>query len=619
MSNLLVDRRDVDFILYEMLNIEELCSAPHLEDYSRDVFDMVITQAEKMAINELYPTNQDGDRTGCHLEDGQVVLPASFKPACRSLAEGGWFAVVDPVEEGGQGLPWSVYAPVYEYFGAANYVIAQGPILTHGAAKILEIYGTSEQKEKYMTRMYAGEWGGTMCLTEAGAGSDVGALTTRAMPRDDGKYNIEGNKLFISYGDHDLADNIIHMVLARVPGAPEGTRGISLFVVPKFCINADGSIGESNHVVTGRVETKMGLHASPTCLLHFGEDGECIGELVGQEGQGLTAMFHMMNEARLATALQGVSLSSAAYLHALGYASERIQGQAVFGPEAAGGDRVPIIRHPDVVRTLLEMKANVEGMRALTYFAYYCLDRRNAAADPVEKAHYAGMVELLTPIAKAYCTDKGFDVCVSAVQVHGGYGYCSEYPVEQFLRDCKISSIWEGTNGIQAIDLIKRKIQVKGGAFYANYMEIISKFIEENKQDESLGKYIRNLESAKCALNSATDFLRERSAGSDALTGYFNATPYIELFGDFLIGWMLLWQAVIARQKMNELVAGKGLDPQGNTAEVFGDNRQWQFYQGKLDVAKWFASHLLVLAPAKADAILNGDVQERLTWLAEIA
>ena len=379
MANLLVDERDVKFVLYEQLNIEELCQSEKYAEFSREMFDMVLDAAQKLAEKELFPTNRDGDAKGVVLENGQVKVPESFHAAYRYYCEGGWAALPIDQEKGGQGFPSVVYCATMELFVAANQALMMYPGLTIGSARLLEIYGTEEQQRTYMDKMYTGEWTGTMCLTEPQAGSDVGALRTKAVKRPDGSYSITGNKIFISAGDHDLTENIIHMVLARIEGAPAGTKGISIFVVPKKRIE-NGELVD-NDVITAAVEKKMGIHASATCALNFGEKDNCIGYLLGEENQGMRIMFNMMNEARLAVGFQGLAQASAAYMHALRYAKERYQGPEISSMKDPTAPKVPIIEHPDVRRMLMWMKSVTEGIRALLYYAGYCEDRIHIGQD----------------------------------------------------------------------------------------------------------------------------------------------------------------------------------------------------------------------------------------------
>jgi len=422
MANLIVDDRDQRFVLYEMLDIEKVCKGKY-SDFSRDEFDMILDEAKKFAHSEIYPVLIEGDRQGCRLENGQVKVPGVFHRPYKLYCEGGWLARRNGVEFGGQGFPETISLATDDWF-FHNFSFTAYAGLTSGAAELIELYGTEEQKKRYLPPMLAGKWGGTMCLTEPDAGSDVGALITRATPLGDGTYSIEGTKSFISCGDSDLVENVVHAVLARIQGDPEGSRGISIFIVPKYRINDDGSIGGRNDVGVSKVEEKMGLHGKATCVMNFGDSGMCRGELLGSERMGMKIMFNMMNGSRMGVGVQGLAGASFCYLHALQYAGERIQGSSPDGKE-----KVPIIRHPDVRRMLLWMKSHVEGMRALIYYAGSCQDRGVVAKDETERGWWKGLEEILTPVCKAYCSDVSFSVCETAVQVYVGYGFCSDYPV----------------------------------------------------------------------------------------------------------------------------------------------------------------------------------------------
>jgi len=411
-----VDQRDVKFILYEQLQIQKLCEKPLFSEYSQDMFDIVFDQARKLAENEFYPANRMGDSEGVVFEEGEVKVPQCFHKPYRLYQEGGWLAISDPVEVGGQGFPFVVGNAAIELFSAANWSLTMYPGLTHGTARLLEKYGTSEQQELYMFKLFSGEWGGTMCLTEPNAGTDVGALRTKATRRPDGSFNISGQKIFISSGAHDLTENIIHMVLARIEGAPKGTKGISIFVVPRYRYGDNGSLVD-NDVVCTNIEKKLGIHASATCGLSFGDENNCIGYLLGEENKGMRIMFDMMNEARHFVGMQGLSLGSAAYLHALNYAKERLQGCHFTQLKNPKAPRVPIIEHPDVRRMLMFMKSTIEGVRALLYYAAYCMDRVEVAETEEEKDKFQGYVDILIPVCKAYGSDMGFRVCETAVQV----------------------------------------------------------------------------------------------------------------------------------------------------------------------------------------------------------
>ncbi len=605
MANLLVDERDMKFVLYEQLNIEELCNAPKFSEFSREMFDMVLEAAQKIAEKEIYPTNKDGDEKGVTLTDGQVKVPESFHNAWRLFCEGAWQALAIPQEAGGQGFPVTMYCATAEMFNGANQAFLMYSGLSMGAARLIEKYGTEEQQRTFMDNMYTGEWCGTMCLTEPQAGSDVGALRTKAVKRADGTYSIVGNKIFISAGDHDLTENIIHMVLARVEGAPPGTKGISIFIVPKKRIE-NGELVD-NDVLCTVTEKKMGIHGSATCGLSFGDKDDCIGYLLGVENQGMRIMFEMMNEARLSVGLQGLGQASASYMHALRYAKDRLQGPHITALKDPYATKVPIIQHPDVRRMLMWMKSITEGVRALLYFAGYCEDRIQVAKDEQEAAKYQGFLDILIPICKAWGSDMGFKVTEQAIQIFGGYGYCREYPVEQCMRDSKIASIYEGTNGIQALDLVGRKIAYKQGALFKAIVQETSSFLKIAKSNYRLKDIAEPFETAQRHLIEVTRYFGLKSITEDFMTPLLYATPYLDLFGDIAVGFMLMWQAVIADRRLQEIYGDSKADTPEKQTKVDHTNRSAAFYRGKVASATFFANTVLSLAPGKARAIMSGE------------
>jgi len=607
MGNLLVDERDIQFVLYEQLGIEELFKTDKYKDFSKQDLDMVIEEARKLSVNVLLPVRSKGDKEGCKYENGKVIVPECFREPFRLFIEGGWITPTEAPELGGQGLPFIILAPLEEYFAAANPGLCAYTGLTHGAAKLIEIYGTEEQKKKYMERMYSGEWAGTMCLTEPGAGSDVGATKTNAKKNEDGTYQITGTKSFITAGEHDLTENIIHPVLARVEGAPPGTKGISIFLVPKVRVNDDGSLGEGNDIFCSGIEHKLGIHGSATTTLNFGDNGKCVGELLGEENHGIKIMFHMMNEARLGVGLQSLGQASCAYLNAVAYAKERLQGTSLMNMKDPNAPQVPIINHPDVRRMLLWMKSHVEGMRAFACYIAYCQDREIIGADEEERTKCGDYVELLTPICKAYFSDISFLVIKEAIQVYGGYGYCSEYPVEQILRDNKIASIYEGANGIQALDLVGRKLGMKKGAVMMNFLTDVSNFIEENKTNESLKGCMEELEKAKNLLGEVSMYFAQVGRGEDFIIPIINAYAYLEVLGQVSLGWMILWQATIADKRLKEIIAKEGASDEKAIRKFISENRDAAFYSGKVASAKFYAHTVLPAVESKVKAIKSGD------------
>ncbi|MBE9547708.1 MAG: acyl-CoA dehydrogenase [Proteobacteria bacterium] len=608
MGNSLVSVRDQKFLLYEQLGVEKLFAYEKYGDYSRDVVDMMLGEAEKMAVDVILPTYDVGDKEGCTFKDGKVSVPACFHDAYKKFCEAGWICAIKDPEVGGQGMPMSVWMSCAECFNAANFAFMMYPGLTAGAAGLIEKYGTEEQKNKYMYRMYTGEWGGTMCLTEPGSGSDLGAIRTTAKRLPDGTFSITGTKSFISSGDHDLTPNNIHPVLARIEGDPPGTGGISIFIVPKYRVNDDGSLGELNDVITGNIEHKMGIKGSATATLNFGEDGNCIGELLGEERKGMKIMFQMMNEARLEVGMQGLGHATAAYGHALQYAKERVQSKPIWeftNPNAAS---VPIIQHPDVRRMLLWMKAYVEGMRALNGFVAYCIDMEGIAETKEEKKRWEGFVEVLTPVCKAFCSDMGVEICSLAIDVYGGYGYISEYPVEQYMRDCKIACLYEGTNGIQALDLVGRKLAQNKGANVKAFFGEIAGTVGKIKKIEELKAYVVHLEEAYGAVAGLTEQFGKWAKSAGLIIPILNARPYLMILGDLAVGWQLMQAAGIACEKLDAIYAEAGADgSKAGQRALARENSEVAFYQGKIASAKYFATNILPTISGRCKAIGLGD------------
>ena len=608
MGNTLVNMRDQRFILFEQLGIEDLFAAEKYADYSQEVVEMMLNEAEKMAVDVILPTYDVGDKEGTHFKDGKVTVPSCFYDALKKYNEGGWNCAMKDPEFGGQNVPVCLWSACAEMFGAANFAFLMYPGLATGAAALIEKYGTEEQKNTYMCRMYSGEWGGTMCLTEPGAGSDVGATRATAKRMPDGTFMIDGTKSFISSGDNDLYPNIIHPVLARIEGDPLGTGGISIFIVPKFKVNEDGSVGESNDVVTGGIEHKMGIKASVTATLNFGENGKCVGYLLGEERAGMKIMFNMMNEARLEVGMQGLGHATAAFEHAVQYAKERIQGKHIMEMAVPDAKAIPIIQHPDIRRSLLWMKSHVEGMRAMNYFAGYCIDMEETVTDGAERAKWKGFVEILTPVIKAYCSDKACEVCSLGIDVYGGYGYIQEYPMEQYLRDCKIACLYEGTNYIQSLDLVGRKMGQNKGMNVMNLFGLIDADIKKAKEVDGLKDYAVHLEGAYNAVVGVAMQFAAWGKSSSVLLPILNARPFLMILGDLLVGWQLLQAAVIASEKLDAMYAEVGAE--GSIAKqraLARENADAAFYQGKLASAKYFACNVLPTIEGRCKCITLAD------------
>jgi len=600
----LADRRDVDFVLYEQLGLETILENEKFTDLNKKTIDLIITEARKLALKEILPTNAPGDRKGCTFADGVVKVPEEFHRAFELYREGEWITMIDDPSVGGQGLPITAAAAIGEYLTGANCAFSMYPGLCHGAGKLVELFGTAEQRELYLEKMYAGQWGGSMLLTEPGAGSDVGALETTAVDNGDGTYSISGSKIFITGGEQDLTENIIHPVLARIEGAPEGTKGISLFLVPKIRVNADGGLGEPNDVVCTGLEEKMGIHGSSTCSLTLGGKGGCIGTLLGETNKGMRAMFHMMNEARLGVGIQGMSMGGAAYQFALHYAKERKQGKNLLRMMDPEAPQVAIVEHPDVRRMLLWMKAYVSGMRSFIYYVGRCFDIAETSADPVERERYEGLIEVLTPVVKAYCSDRAFDVCTQAVQVYGGYGYTGEYPVEQYLRDCKITSIYEGTNGIQAMDLLGRKMGMQKGLYFMTLLEEMQKTIGRAREYPELTDLAASVETAVNRLGEVALDLGQTAMSPRVLTAFAYAKPFLDITGEVVMAWMHLWRALAAQPKLEKLVAG--LDDVARDKKL-AKNKNAIFYNGQIKTARYFLKAMLPEALGKMDGIAAAD------------
>ncbi len=607
MAEVISDRRDIDFVLYEQLNSQSIFNSGKFNDLNKKTADMIIKEARNFAVKEILPTYTESDKKGVRFNRGRVDVPQCFRPVHKLLVEGEWAALTEDPEYGGQGLPHIIAQAAMEYMIGANYTLMTYAILGHSAGKMVDIFGSPKQKKLFLKKMYTCEWGSTMLLTEPGAGSDLGALTTYAEKNDDGTYTITGNKIFITNGEQNLTENIIHPVLARIKGAPPGTRGISIFLVPKIWVNDDGSLGENNDVVCIGVEEKMGIHASPTCSISLGGRGKCRGLLLGEENQGMGIMFHMMNEVRLEVGTQAFTHASCSYLYALDYASKRLQGRSLDNIADPAAPQVPIICHPDVKRMLLKMKAFVEGMRSLTFFTAFCLDKIKCAANSKEKKYYEGLTEILTPVVKAYCSEKGFEVCVMGMQVFGGYGYTKEYPMEQLVRDCKICSIYEGSNGIQAMDFLGRKISIEKGALLKSLITEIRNTTDKaknhthyfggNKDETDFNDMAEKLETAADKFYNTAINAAETINTSEFKSAFSVAHPLLEAAGDVIMAWMLLWRASAAASALGKIVKNKSLN------EIIQKNKSAAFYHGKIMTADFFINTMLPITMGKLEAI----------------
>jgi alkylation response protein AidB-like acyl-CoA dehydrogenase len=596
-SSVRADLRAIRFTLYDHLRVQQLFELKRYAHLSREECDAVVDQCLRFGAEVTGPLNAPGDRAGCRLDAGRVTTPPGFREAWRRLFELGFMAFTLPLEAGGFGGPYAIGVILAELQSGANTAFNMYAGLTHGAADLLETFAQPGVRARFLPAMVDGRLAGTMCLSEPHAGSDVGATVTRARHLEDDVYAITGTKCWISSGDHDLTENIVHLVLARIEGAPPGTRGLSLFAVPRTWVNEDGSLAGPNDVTTLSIEHKLGIRASATAVLAFGEGGRCRGFLVGGEPhQGMRQMFRMMNSARIAVGVQGVALASTAYLHALAYARERRQGPSVKNFKDPLAPRVPILEHSDIRRMLIEMKAKVEGLRTLAVKLALHADLARALADSDREraSAHEGQVDLLTPILKAYGADQAFRIAEMAIQVHGGAGFVEDHPVEQYLRDAKIFSIYEGTNHIQALDLVARKLPARGGESFRALLGEIRGFVEAHGARAGIGAEVRGLGEAATALERAAGTLLELSMGGKLDQVTLLASPFLEMLAEVTIAHLLLEAAVVAEARR-----------EADEDELSQD--EFDFYRGKVMAAKHFANVVLPGVHARLAAMLSGD------------
>lgn len=588
MPNYTAPTKDFSFLINSFIELEKYQNVKGVSE-AQNLAAPLLEESAKLCEEVLFPLNRTGDMQGLKLENGKVTTPEGFKEAYRTYVEGGWPTLTWPSEFGGQDMPEFLNMPMLEMVCSSNLSFGLTPGLTHGAISLLIKHGSDALKQTYLPQMISGNWAGVMCLTEPTAGTDLGLITTRAEPNDDGSYSITGNKIFISSGDQDMTENIIHLVLARLPGAPKGTKGISLFLCPKFMVNEDGTLGAQNQFTCSAIEHKMGIHASPTCVMNY--EG-AKGWLVGEAHRGLSAMFTMMNAARLYVGVQGLGVAEAAYQNALAYAKERLQGRALTGiaqPEKAAD---PITVHPDVRRMLFTMRAFTEGARALVMETALKLDIAHRHDDAAMREEADDFVQLITPIVKSALTDGGFETASTAMQVFGGYGYIEEYGAAQYLRDARIAMIYEGTNGIQAMDLVGRKLPYETGRYFSRFFHPLDQFITEHKDNAAMQEFTKPLAKHMKYLQQATLWMGAMGMANPNHAGA-GAVEYLKLFSLVVFGFIWARQAKIALEKHNE-------DP--------------EFYAEKLATARFYmakilpgTTSLLASITAGADVVMAGD------------
>ncbi len=577
--------RNTLYLLNDVLGYERHADLPGFADASADVVEAVLAEGAKLAENVMLPLNRVGDTEGCtRHEDGSVTTPKGFSEAYRQYREGGWMGLAAPAEYGGQGLPYTLHAAVGEYLSASNMALMMYPGLTQGAIAAIVEHGNEEQKQTFLPKMIDGAWTGTMNLTEPHCGTDLGLLRTKAVPNGDGTYRISGQKIFISAGDHDMADNIIHLVLARIEGAPEGVKGISLFIVPKFRLDAEGNPGAANGVSCGSLEEKMGIHGNATCVMNY---DEAEGTLLGAENGGLKAMFVMMNEARLGVGLQGLSISEIAYQNAVAYARERLQGRSLSGPKNPNGKADPIIVHPDIRRALMTMRAFNEAGRALILWTALNSDIAHRSDDEKARQTADDMLGLMTPVIKGVLTDKGFEHAVMAQQVFGGHGYIEEHGMSQFVRDARIAMIYEGANGIQALDLVGRKLALNGGRAVQAFFKEVGEFCEANRADENLAPFTKGIKKGLNDLQAATIWLMQNAMAKPDNAGAAS-TDYLHLFGLVALGYM--WGRMV-KASQEKLAAGA---------------EDAAFHENKIVTARYFMERVMPETSAHLARISTG-------------
>ncbi len=586
MSTYIAPVRDMRFVLNELAGLEEITGLPGFEETDTELVEAILDEAGKFAAEVIDPINAKGDRQGAVCKDGEVTTSPGYKEAFQLFCETGWHAMPASPEYGGQGLPHLVTMAVSEMWKSASIAFGLCPMLTNGAVEAIAHHGSDALKAKYLPNMVAGVWTGTMNLTEPQAGSDLAAIRSKAVPQADGTYRISGTKIFITWGEHDVAENIIHLVLARLPDAPPGVKGISLFLVPKFLVNDDGSLGARNDLVCASIEHKLGIHASPTAVMSFGEKDGAIGWLIGEANKGLAYMFTMMNHARLNIGMEGLSVSERAYQHALAYARERVQG-APIGDRS--GQVKPILHHPDVRRMLMDMKSRTEAMRALSYWVAGHMDLASHHPDAAQQARSQAYVDLLTPVVKGWCTESAVEITSTGIQIHGGVGFVEETGAAQYFRDARITPIYEGTTAIQANDLIGRKIAREGGltakALVAEMRKVEAQLAEAS--GDEFAAIRKSLSAGVTAVEEAVEYI-VATYGKDIKAASVGSVPFLKLLGIVAGGWQMARAALVSARRL---------------AEGSGDA---SFYKTKITTARFYADHVLSQAPGLAYTVVNG-------------
>ena len=600
-TELTLDLRDIIFAIKEWLPINQLSESEKFSEFDLDTLEMMVQEGIRFAIDVVSPTRTESDREGCRIEDGRVKVSKCLHEPYQRAYEMGWATMRVSQEYGGMGSPATVQLIINEALSAANLGLTMFFGLTSGAAELIDTFGSDELKQKYVGKMFKGEYTGTMCLSEPQAGSDVGAATTSAEEIGGGVYKIKGSKSWISSGDSDLGENVVHTVLARVKGAPDGTKGLSLFAIPYTRVNDDGTLGDWNDVTVSSIEDKMGIHASPTAVLNFGENGDCLGWIIGEEGQGISSMFLMMNGARMYTALIGLALGGAAYENAKTYSKERIQGSLISTIRDPQATKVSIENHPAVRLNLINMKAKVEAMRALLYFTSFQFDLEQIAKTDEEKQRAQNMVDLLTPMCKGWCTEVGLDVVSTGIQILGGVGYTKDFPMEQLYRDARIAPIYEGTTDIQALDLVGRKMLQQGGKLFQEMMERFSQLIGKHSKHPELDGVFKTFEGYCEKLYETTMNSQEviKTHGMEGVALY--ATPFLMFFSSVTAGSLLLEQAVTAVKKIDQIKIDKGIGDR-EYLDFMEENEDALFYANKIKTTRYFVDGII----PQFDALLAG-------------